>query len=65
MDKEDDNNTTITETGANNVNAEDESNTSSTETGANNVNTEDEKMLESEVNDLLDQFIDSLDNYDK
>ncbi len=29
------------------------------------VTVEDEKILESEVNDLLDEFIDSLDNYDK
>lgn len=31
----------------------------------NNEETSDEEVLESEVNDLLDEFIDSLDSYDK
>jgi len=29
------------------------------------ITIEEEKILESEVNDLLNEFIDSLDNYDK
>ncbi|MFK7779924.1 MAG: hypothetical protein QM490_02150 [Candidatus Gracilibacteria bacterium] len=38
------------------------------ENNQNDSNTEtntDEEVLENEVNDLLDEFIDSLDNYDK